>query len=82
MTNPNGGWGALADLENIMKLFVWTEVLTDYTDGIIFALAYSVAEAREVIIRDKEDWIDVSEIFEKEPEIVTSPKGFALYGGS
>jgi len=32
-----------------VKLFVWQDVLTDYTSGIMFALANSVEEAREVI---------------------------------
>lgn len=63
-----------------LKLFVWTEVLTDYTNGIIFTLAKNVEEAREIIERDKEDWHNVSEIYEKEPEIVSSAKGFVLYG--
>lgn len=64
-----------------LKLFVWTEVLTDHTDVIIFALAHNVEEAREVVVRDKEDWIDMDEIFEKEPLVVTSAQGFTLYGG-
>ena len=62
----------------VLKLFVWTEVLTDSTHSVIFALAHNVTEAREVIARDKRYWMDVGEIFDKEPQIVTSPKGFAF----
>lgn len=29
-----------------MKLWVWTDVLADYTDGIAFALGHSPADAR------------------------------------
>lgn len=32
-----------------LKLYVWEGVLTDYTDGVMFALAHNVEEAREVI---------------------------------
>lgn len=64
------------------KLFVWREVLLNYDYGIMFALARTVEEARSVIRRDREDWVDVSEIYEKDPEIVTSPKGFILWGGA
>jgi len=35
-----------------MKLYVWEYVLTDYTDGIMFALANSVEEARELIRKE------------------------------
>lgn len=31
-----------------MKLYVWTHVLTDYTDGIVFAVARSPKHAREL----------------------------------
>jgi hypothetical protein len=31
-----------------LRLYVWENVLTDYTDGIMFALAESVEQAREL----------------------------------
>jgi hypothetical protein len=34
-----------------------------------------------VINGAKEDWQCVEEIYEKQPEIVTKPKGFLLNGG-
>lgn len=67
------------DISPNLKLFVWTEVLSH---GVALALAHSVNEARMVIQRDKEDWMDVSEIFEKEPQIIEIPEGFALYGSN
>ncbi len=66
-----------------LKLFVWTGVLRNYSDGIMFALAHTVEEAQEVIRRDRRDrmdWIDVHEIYEKPPEIVEDPKGFLFVG--
>jgi hypothetical protein len=64
-----------------LKLFVWTGVLTDWTPGIIFTLAETVEEARKVIERDKKDWQNICEIYEKQPQVV-EPKGFLLDGGS
>jgi hypothetical protein len=64
-----------------LKLFVWHNVLTDWTPGIIFALAENIEQARKMIERDKEDWMYTGEIYEKSPEIITEPKGFMLYGG-
>lgn len=63
------------------KLFVWREVLLNYDYGIMFALARTVEEARDVIKRDRKDWMDIHEIYEKDPEIVTIPKGFLFPGG-
>jgi len=38
-----------------LKLYVWENVLREYTCGVMFALAYSVADARKLIIK-KEGW--------------------------
>ena len=35
-----------------LKLFVWEGVLSDYTDGIMFALAHTEEEAREMIVKE------------------------------
>lgn len=64
-----------------LRLFVWTDVLTNYSGGVMFALAHTVEEAQQVIKRDRKDWVDVHEIYENPPEIVTSPKGFLFPGG-
>lgn len=66
-----------------LKLFVWTGVLTNHSDGIMFAMARTFEEARTVIRdeRDKMGWGNIHEIYEKAPEVVTSPKGFILWGG-
>ena len=66
-----------------LKLFLWREVLCDYTDGVMFAIAETVDEARELIIKDYHaNSIDDLPELRLEPEIITSPMGFALGGGS
>lgn len=77
-----------------LKLFVWEGVLTDYTDGVIFALARDVQHARELVcakegINPKTGksltnseytprvWLDMK----KEPQVVTKPEAFLVWGG-
>ena len=69
-----------------MKLFVWKNVLTDYTSGIAFALAENADEARKLIL-DKHvkerSFIDdtlVSDL-NAEPLVVDSKEGFYVWGG-
>ena len=67
-----------------MKLFVWKEALTDWTHGVIFALATDVDAARKQIIDDiAEDWEKEAVRYEinKEPEVYTKPFSFVLWGG-
>lgn len=63
---------------NILKLYVWKDVLCDWTCGVMFALANSVEEARKLII-DTTPY-DTEEL-EREPEIYDSPCGFYVPGG-
>lgn len=61
-----------------MKLFVWHNVLTDYTDGVMFAFANNVEEARKVIL---EDCNYVGGELYQEPSIYENSVGFAIWGG-
>lgn len=66
---------------NNLKLYVWEDVLTDYTSGtsgIAFALAESVEQARELI---KEKGLFHIEHLNSGPLVVDQPEGFYLYGG-
>lgn len=67
-----------------MKLFVWPNVLSDYTPGIMFALAHDVDEARQMIMNSEKD-LAFWERFERElasqPDVYDQPIGFALWGG-
>jgi hypothetical protein len=68
-----------------MKLFVWKNVLSDYTDGIMFAYAGNLEEAKGLILSNfGKDWEkrNLQWVFEnKKPEIYETPYGFALWGG-
>ena len=70
-----------------MKLFVWHDVLCDYTGGVMFALAHNVQEARAVISK-KAAFSDgtlrpsVEEELCAEPSVYDEACGFYLYGGS
>ena len=61
-----------------LKLYVWEDVLRDYTSGIAFALAESPEEARELVIKklggNHEDLCD-------SPKCIETKEGFYVYGG-
>ena len=73
-----------------LKLYVWTDVLTDYSSGIMFALAESADHAREIIHQEYEGksykeatwkgtvWNDLS----NEPSVYDSAIGFLIWGAS
>jgi len=65
---------------NDMKLYVWQDVLYEYEAGIMFALASSVEEARE-LLANKCPRIPAADLA-KEPLVVTEPAAFRLWGGS
>jgi hypothetical protein len=76
-----------------LKMFVWRDVLTDYTSGIICVLAHDIDEAREVL-RTNEDWGIitrddgskyvgplVTETDHVEPEVYETPSVAYVFGG-
>lgn len=63
-----------------MKLFVWEDVLIDYTGGVMFALADSVEEARAAILKEN-DFSTVREDLQQEPKVYETVVGFAVWGG-
>ena len=64
-----------------MKLFVWENVLHDYTEGVMFALAPAVEDARKQLL------VECSYIPEfdlsQEPKMydMSSPVAFVMWGG-
>jgi len=62
-----------------LKLYVWENVLYDYSSGIAFAYAENSEEARKLII-DKLGFIH--EDLSLQPREITSKEGFYKYGGS
>lgn len=64
-----------------LRLYVWEDVLTDYTSGVMFALAYSVKHARKLITKDVHASSQVHEDIKQEPTVVSRPQGFKVWGG-
>jgi hypothetical protein len=77
-----------------LKLYVWEDVLTDYTSGVMFALASSVEEARDTILKkESEDTFNkmkagkpfyhgcVWQGLQGEPSVWETAVGFAVWGG-
>ena len=62
-----------------LKLYVWEDVLADYTSGVMFALATSAAEARR-LIGEKCDYVPPCDLA-KEPKCIEKPEGFVVWGG-
>ena len=61
-----------------LKLYVWEDVLTDYTDGIMFALAENAEDARNLIVEKMGHRTGDLAI---EPREVTDREGFYVWGG-
>lgn len=65
-----------------LKLYVWENVLTDYSDGIMFAYAKSVEQARG-LINKKMGWKnEYHPDLLKEPREIVGPEGFYKWGSS
>lgn len=62
-----------------MKLYVWEDVLYDYTAGCMFALASSVEEARAAIL-EACSYVPPDDL-SKEPRVVETVEGFTCWGG-
>lgn len=70
------------------KLFIWHAIRTDYTDGIGFAVARNVEEARnaikEVCLKNKGrewEWESYRGELMKDPEVREIPSGDWISGG-
>jgi hypothetical protein len=61
----------------MLKLYVWEDVLTDYTSGVMFALAESVEEARAMLSQQHV----IERDLKSEPKVITEPAAFAVWGG-
>jgi hypothetical protein len=74
-----------------VKLYLWREVLSEYTDGCAFAIAETEEEAKEQLRNTFEfadpwgQWSPFAEpgFYWPEPEVheLTEPFGFWRYGG-
>lgn len=71
-----------------LKMFVWEDILTDYTSGIVCVLAHSKEEAYEVMKRKSEDqeegWFwkwALEEVINMEPKVIEKPDAVGVSGG-
>jgi len=64
-----------------MKLFVWENVLQDYTMGIMFALAPTVEDARKQLLVEC-SYLPECELAQ-EPKVydMSTPMAFIMWGG-
>ena len=65
-----------------LRLYVWENVLGDWTPGIMFALASSVDEARRLLKEQSGDSPDVEMYLSQPPLVVDEPQAFIVRGGS
>jgi len=64
-----------------LKLYVWNNVLTDWTSGVMFALARSPEHARKIILAKSGYDTVRADLEANEPEEVTKAEGFMVWGG-
>ena len=69
-------------MAKILKLYVWEGkgVLTDYADGMICVLAYSLSEALKLIAK-KDKWA-VGDFPIDKYKLIKKPEAFICQGGS
>jgi len=64
-----------------MKLFVWEDVLCDYTCGQMIALASTIEEAREILLK-KYSYIPEYDLNKQPKEYdLSTPVAYAVFGG-
>lgn len=62
-----------------LKLYVWEDVLSDYTSGVMFALAPDLETAMRLIRETKVTAVE--DELGKPYKVYDAPVGFALWGG-
>jgi hypothetical protein len=71
-------------MEKKLRLYVWENVLCDYSSGLAVALAHSAAEARQLLLAKIGGQFHILNTVDDllvEPKIVESPAAFFVYGG-
>lgn len=64
-----------------LKLYVWQNVLADYTPGIMFALAETPKEARRLLMEKSNLSKSVCQELTQKPEVYKHKVAFYLFGG-
>ena len=69
-------------INNKLKLYVWEDVLTNYTSGMVSILAESLDEAKEIFLEKySEERYVLDNFFGKPHKVITKPEAFYVYGG-
>ena len=61
------------------KMYVWEDVLCDWSCGMIVAYAESVEQAREIVRKEHEEYIYAET--HRDPIEISGPAAFYVYGG-
>lgn len=71
-------------MEKTLKLYIWKNVLGDYTEGVVFALATDADSARKIVLKGAKDWEkrNLKAAMSTKPEVHAKSYGFAVWGGS
>lgn len=67
----------------MLKLYVWEDVLYDWTSGLAVALTHSAEEAKALLIAngiDEDHW-QGTKLDGVEPDVYESPAAAWVYGG-
>ena len=64
-----------------LKLFVWQDVLTDYTSGIAFAIAETEQEARGMLLKEESCLANDASFNGNKPEVYEDKMCQTLWGG-
>lgn len=64
-----------------LKLFVWRDVLTDWTSGVMFAYAPDVETARRMLCEGEPEGGAVSTELTAEPEVWGTANCMKVWGG-
>lgn len=69
------------ELSKELKVYIWENVLTDYTDGMVCIIARDLEHAREVFLKkySNEQYV-LDNFFAKPYKVVTEPDAFYVYG--
>ncbi len=62
-----------------LKLFVWEDVLRDYSSGMVCILAKDLKQAKELLLEKYDSYY--ANDFGKPHKVITEPEAFAVYGG-
>jgi len=68
-------------MKNKLKLFVWEDVLSDFTSGIAFAIAETEQEAREILLNKESCLASDASFNGHKPKVYNDKMCYTLWGG-